>query len=177
MRATRFRLAAVALAAAALVTVSAGSAVADTGMSSKPTVAEIAASNDDFSTLVTAVTAAGLGDTLNGSGPFTVFAPTNEAFAKLPPDQLQAILANPALGGQGIADYASKPGTLVVAPYDWVAQLITQAEAVGITLVWSGVGAAILYVIIDKLWGFRVSEEVEREGLDIAEHGERAYHY
>jgi uncharacterized surface protein with fasciclin (FAS1) repeats len=43
------------------------------------------------------VTAAGLGDTLNGSGPFTVFAPTNEAFAKLPPDQLQAILANPAL--------------------------------------------------------------------------------
>jgi uncharacterized surface protein with fasciclin (FAS1) repeats len=97
MRATRFRLAAVALAAAALVTVSAGSAVADTGMSSKPTVAEIAASNDDFSTLVTAVTAAGLGDTLNGSGPFTVFAPTNEAFAKLPPDQLQAILANPAL--------------------------------------------------------------------------------
>jgi len=90
---------------------------------------------------------------------------------------MTAILANPALGGQGIADYASKPGTLVVAPYDWVAQLITQAEAVGITLVWSGVGAAILYVIIDKLWGFRVSEEVEREGLDIAEHGERAYHY
>ena len=90
---------------------------------------------------------------------------------------MTAILANPALGGQGIADYASKPGTLVVAPYDWVAQLITQAEAVGITLAWSGIGAAILYVIIDKLWGFRVSEEVEREGLDIAEHGERAYHY
>jgi Amt family ammonium transporter len=90
---------------------------------------------------------------------------------------MTAILANPALGGQGIADYASKPGTLVVAPYDWVAQLITQGWAVGLTLVWSGVGAAILYVIIDKLWGFRVSEEVEREGLDIAEHGERAYHY
>jgi len=90
---------------------------------------------------------------------------------------MTGILANPALGGQGIADYASKPGTLVVAPYDWVAQLTTQAEAVGITLLWSGLGAAILYVIIDKLWGFRVSEEVEREGLDIAEHGERAYHY
>ena len=90
---------------------------------------------------------------------------------------MTAILANPALGGQGIADYASKPGTLVVAPYDWVHQLITQGWAVGLTLVWSGVGAAILYVIIDKLWGFRVSEEVEREGLDIAEHGERAYHY
>ena len=90
---------------------------------------------------------------------------------------MTAILANPALGGQGIADYASKPGTLVVAPYDWVHQLITQGWAVGFTLLWSGVGAAILYFIIDKLWGFRVSEEVEREGLDIAEHGERAYHY
>jgi uncharacterized surface protein with fasciclin (FAS1) repeats len=97
MRAPRFRLAAVALAAASLVALSAGPAVADSGMSSKPTVAEIATSNDDFSTLVTAVGAAGLADTLNGSGPFTVFAPTNEAFAKLPPDQLQAILADRAL--------------------------------------------------------------------------------
>jgi Amt family ammonium transporter len=90
---------------------------------------------------------------------------------------MTGILANPALGGQGVADYASKPGTLVVAPYDWVAQLTTQAEAVAITLLWSGIGAAVLYVIIDKLWGFRVSPEVELEGLDIAEHGERAYHY
>ncbi|MDQ2877541.1 MAG: ammonium transporter [Pseudomonadota bacterium] len=90
---------------------------------------------------------------------------------------LTGILADPALGGQGVADYASKPGTLVVAPYDWVTQLTTQAEAVTITLVWSAVGAAILYAIIDKLWGFRVSPEVEHEGLDIAEHGERAYHY
>ena len=68
-------------------------------------------------------------------------------------------------------------GTLIVAPYDWVGQLWIQFQAVGLTLVWSGVGAAIIYVIIDKLWGFRVSEDVEREGLDIAEHGERAYHY
>jgi uncharacterized surface protein with fasciclin (FAS1) repeats len=97
MRAPRFRLAAVALAAASLVAVSTGPAGADSEMSSKPTVAEIATSNDDFSTLVTAVGAAGLADTLNGSGPFTVFAPTNEAFAKLPPDQLQAILADRAL--------------------------------------------------------------------------------
>ena len=97
MRAPRFRLAAVALAAASVVAASAGPAAADSGMSSKPTVAEIATSNDDFSTLVAAVSAAGLADTLNGSGPFTVFAPTNEAFAKLPPDQLQAILADPAL--------------------------------------------------------------------------------
>ncbi len=90
---------------------------------------------------------------------------------------LTGVFANPALGGQGVADYTSKPGTLVVAPYDTMAQLIIQAEAVGITLLWSGLGAAILYFIIDKLWGFRVSPEVELEGLDIAEHGERAYHY
>ena len=47
-----------------------------------------------FSTLVTAVKAAGLVDTLKGKGPFTVFAPTNDAFAKIPGDQLQALLGD-----------------------------------------------------------------------------------
>ncbi|MEO1044209.1 MAG: fasciclin domain-containing protein [Pseudomonadota bacterium] len=47
------------------------------------TIVEIASGNDDFSTLVTAVTAAELGETLSGEGPFTVFAPTNAAFDKL----------------------------------------------------------------------------------------------
>jgi uncharacterized surface protein with fasciclin (FAS1) repeats len=61
------------------------------------TLVQIAASNPDFSTLVTAVTAAGLGETLSASGPYTVFAPTNEAFAKIPASQLQAILADKAL--------------------------------------------------------------------------------
>jgi Amt family ammonium transporter len=56
-------------------------------------------------------------------------------------------------------------------------QVITQCWAVGLTLVWSGVGAAVLFVLIDKTWGMRVSADVEQEGLDIAEHGERAYHY
>jgi len=55
-----------------------------------------AASNPALSTLVSAVTAAGLLDTLNGAGPLTVFAPTDEAFAKLPARDLQALLANPA---------------------------------------------------------------------------------
>jgi ammonium transporter, Amt family len=90
---------------------------------------------------------------------------------------MTGILANPALGGQGVADYTSKPGTLVVAAYDWVHQLTVQAEAVVLTLLWSGIGSAILFFIIDKVWGMRVSPEVEHEGLDIAEHGERAYHY
>jgi Amt family ammonium transporter len=90
---------------------------------------------------------------------------------------MTGILANPYFGGQGVADYASKPGTLVVAPYDWVHQLTVQGEAVLLTLLWSGIGSAILFFVIDKVWGMRVSAEVEHEGLDIAEHGERAYHY
>jgi uncharacterized surface protein with fasciclin (FAS1) repeats len=56
------------------------------------TIVEIAASNPDFSTLVTAVKAAGLVDTLNSAGPFTVFAPTNDAFAKLPAGTLESLL-------------------------------------------------------------------------------------
>jgi len=50
------------------------------------TLVEVAAANPDFTTLVAAVKAAGLVDTLNGPGPFTVFAPTNKAFAALPAD-------------------------------------------------------------------------------------------
>ena len=56
-------------------------------------------------------------------------------------------------------------------------QLITQATGVLATLVWSGVGSAILYKIVDLIIGLRVSPEKEREGLDIAEHSERAYNY
>jgi transforming growth factor-beta-induced protein len=57
-------------------------------------IVDIAVGNPDFSTLVTAVKAAGLVDTLNGAGPFTVFAPTNAAFAKLPKATLDAVLAD-----------------------------------------------------------------------------------
>lgn len=60
------------------------------------TIVDIAAGNPDFSTLVTALKAAGLVDTLQGNGPFTVFAPTNEAFAKLPAGTLDALLADKA---------------------------------------------------------------------------------
>lgn len=56
------------------------------------TVVGIAAGNADFSTLVTAVKAAGLAETLSGEGPFTVFAPTNEAFAKLPAGTVETLL-------------------------------------------------------------------------------------
>jgi uncharacterized surface protein with fasciclin (FAS1) repeats len=56
------------------------------------TVVEIAAGDPTFSTLVTAVQAAGLAETLSGEGPFTVFAPTNEAFAALPKGTLEKLL-------------------------------------------------------------------------------------
>jgi uncharacterized surface protein with fasciclin (FAS1) repeats len=59
-------------------------------------IVDIAASNPDFSTLVTAVKAADLVDTLKGPGPFTVFAPTNDAFARLPAGALDALLADKA---------------------------------------------------------------------------------
>ncbi len=58
------------------------------------TIIETASGNPDFSTLVTAIKAAGLVDTLSGTGPFTVFAPTNEAFAKIPKATLDSVLAD-----------------------------------------------------------------------------------
>lgn len=58
----------------------------------KKDIVDIAASNSDFSTLVAAVKAAGLVDTLKSNGPFTVFAPTNEAFAKLPEGTVESLL-------------------------------------------------------------------------------------
>jgi Amt family ammonium transporter len=87
------------------------------------------------------------------------------------------ILVNPALGGVGIPDYTLKPGELAVADYDMATAVIAQLKAVGLTLVWSGLGSAILYKITDLLVGLRVSPEAEREGLDIAEHDERSYNY
>ncbi len=56
------------------------------------TVVDVAAANPDFTTLVAAVKAAGLAETLSGTGPFTVFAPTNEAFAALPAGLLDKLL-------------------------------------------------------------------------------------
>ena len=84
-----------------------------------------------------------------------------------------AIVASPALGGQGAADYTHFP--YIAAPYSISAQLMTQFEAVVITLLWSGIVSAVLYFVIDKTIGLRPTEDVEREGLDINEHGERAY--
>jgi Amt family ammonium transporter len=81
------------------------------------------------------------------------------------------ILVNPLLGGTGIMDYT----TGKIADYDLWAQLLSQGKAVGTTLVWSGVGSYVLYKLIDLVVGLRPTPEAEREGLDLTDHGERAY--
>ncbi|ADH90689.1 ammonium transporter [Ancylobacter novellus DSM 506] len=82
------------------------------------------------------------------------------------------ILVSPALGGTGVYDYVAG----AVASYDMATQVTAQVKAVLITLVWSGVGSAILFWIVNIIVGLRPSVEREREGLDITDHGERAYH-
>ncbi len=84
------------------------------------------------------------------------------------------ILVNPALGGVGITDYANITGNNA-GTYEFGTQMIAQSKAVLATLIWSGVGSAVLYKITDIIVGLRPSLEQEREGLDITEHGERAY--
>lgn len=86
---------------------------------------------------------------------------------------LTGVFNSPALGGPGLyADWASMaPGYPGI-----VAQLLIQAKAVGVCIVWSAVVAFICYKIADWLVGLRVSEEEERQGLDINSHGETAYH-
>jgi Amt family ammonium transporter len=81
------------------------------------------------------------------------------------------ILVNPALGGTGIYDYVAGK----VADYDFATQVIAQLKGVCLTIVWCGVGSLILFKLVDILVGLRVSPEKEREGLDVTEHGERAY--
>jgi Amt family ammonium transporter len=83
-----------------------------------------------------------------------------------------AVFASPSLGGTGVYDYVANK----VGDYDMGAQMISQLWGVGVTLVWSSVVAFICYKIVDIVIGLRVSEEVEREGLDVNEHGETAYH-
>ena len=73
------------------------------------------------------------------------------------------IFVSPALGGVGVDDYTMG------------GQVVTQATGVLITIAWSGVVSLVLFKLIDMTMGLRVTEEQEREGLDTASHGERAY--
>lgn len=87
------------------------------------------------------------------------------------------ILVNPDLGGGGIPDYLSKPGELTTSAYDMVFQITAQAKAVGVTILLSGIGSLILFKLVDLVIGLRPAEDKEREGLDLTDHGERAYNY
>jgi Amt family ammonium transporter len=89
---------------------------------------------------------------------------------------LTGILVNPALGGTGVTDYTNITGNNA-GTYDLVAQMTSQGTAVLATLLWSGLGSLILYKIVDVIVGLRPAPDKEREGLDISDHGERAYNY
>jgi Amt family ammonium transporter len=82
-----------------------------------------------------------------------------------------AIVAAPALGGAGVYDYVAN----AVGEYDLKAQFISQAWGVGVAIIWSGTVSWIAFKLVDLLIGLRVTDEVERQGLDINEHGEKAY--
>jgi Amt family ammonium transporter len=86
---------------------------------------------------------------------------------------LTGVFAAPALGGQGIYDYVANK---IAADYSILDQLKIQATGVIVTIVWSGVVAFVAYKLVDLVIGMRVTEEEEREGLDISSHGESAYH-
>jgi Amt family ammonium transporter len=87
------------------------------------------------------------------------------------------ILVSPDLGGSGLADYISKPGELVAGSYDMATQVMIQAKAVGFTILYSGILSAILFKVVDILIGLRPGTDYERQGLDLVDHGERAYNH
>ncbi|AIY43891.1 Ammonium transporter [Collimonas arenae] len=86
---------------------------------------------------------------------------------------LTGVFAAPSLGGTGIYDYVTNA---VLPDYSIPGQLWIQFEGVATTLIWSGVVSLIAFKLVDIVMGLRVTEEEEREGLDISSHGESAYH-
>jgi Amt family ammonium transporter len=75
------------------------------------------------------------------------------------------VVAAPSLGGYGVGEYSIG------------GQVWTQIIAVVVTLIWTGIGSVVLFKITDLVTGLRVTQDQEREGLDLADHGERAYNY
>lgn len=84
---------------------------------------------------------------------------------------LTGVFASPSLGGQSWYDYVAN----AAGEFSMGGQVMSQIWAVGTTIVWSGVVSLVAYKVVDMVIGLRVSEDQEREGLDTAEHGERAY--
>lgn len=107
-------------AAAIALPLAFGAAVAHAGSHSSNDIVDIAVASDDFNTLVAAVEAAGLVDTLKGDGPFTVFAPTDAAFAALPEGTVDSLLQP-----------ENRDMLVAVLTYHVVPGIVMSADAVG----------------------------------------------
>lgn len=88
---------------------------------------------------------------------------------------LTGVFNSPALGGPGFVADWSTATMVTAADYSIASQVWIQAKAVLLTVLWSGVVSVVAFKVVDLLVGLRVSEESEREGLDISSHGETAY--
>ena len=119
-------------------------AAVDEAVVASTTIVDVAAGNPDFSTLVAAVTAAGLGETLSGAGPFTVFAPTNAAFAALPAGTLDSLLLpeNKAKLA-AILTYHVVPGKVMAADLPTTATDVATANGKMISVVAGADGATV----------------------------------
>jgi len=80
---------------------------------------------------------------------------------------------NPAFGGTGVYDYVANK----VGDFDAWGQIVSQLWDIGITLVWSGGVAFLILLVLKATIGIRASDEAQEEGLDLADHGEKAYNY
>lgn len=92
-------------------------------------------------------------------------------------------VVNPAWGGAGVVDYTTcfdAAGVIQAvcptAEYNMATQVMAQLKGVGVTVVWSAIASAIVFGLIKAIGQLRASKDAEEEGLDISEHGERAYH-
>jgi Amt family ammonium transporter len=89
---------------------------------------------------------------------------------------LTGVFNSPALGGpSAVGDWVTA-AAITPDAYSIASQFLVQAKAVGVTIVWSGIVSLVAYKLVDMTIGLRVTEEEEREGLDISSHGETAYH-
>jgi ammonium transporter, Amt family len=88
---------------------------------------------------------------------------------------LTGVFNAPSLGGPSAVGNWVDVSMIAAADYSILSQVWTQAKAVLITVVWSGLVSVIAFKLVDLVIGLRVTEEEEREGLDISSHGEQAY--
>jgi uncharacterized surface protein with fasciclin (FAS1) repeats len=120
-------------------------APADSAMAAGSDIVDTAIAAGDFTTLVAAVRAAGLEDTLRGDGPFTVFAPTDEAFAALPPGTVDTLLEDPTGDLANILTYHVVPGAVLAADVAGLnGQDVTTVEGAALTVNVAGDGSVTL---------------------------------